>query len=179
MGDPKHRVLSPRRSPVRPSRPSLPGHAPDVLNFAWRDYGPRVGIWRTIQTLDRHNIRATVSLNGEACLAYPEIIEAGKARGWEFMAHGVTNSQSLAGLDEATERDVIARAMALITEAVGERPRGWLGPKLAENYPTRRTCWPRPASTMSVNGATTTSRTRCTSGAAPCCPSPTPWRPMI
>lgn len=116
--------------------PGLPGHAPDVLNFAWRDYGPRVGIWRTIQTLDRHNIRATVSLNGEACLAYPEIIEAGKARGWEFMGHGVTNSQSLAGLDEATERDVIARAMALITEAVGERPRGWLGPKLAENHRT-------------------------------------------
>lgn len=26
---------------------------PDALNYGWRDYGPRVGIWRIIQSLDR------------------------------------------------------------------------------------------------------------------------------
>ena len=32
---------------------------PDALNYGWRDYGVRVGIWRTIETLDRHNVRAS------------------------------------------------------------------------------------------------------------------------
>jgi hypothetical protein len=29
---------------------------PDPLNYGWRDYGVRVGIWRTIQSLDRHGM---------------------------------------------------------------------------------------------------------------------------
>ncbi|MFX5756685.1 hypothetical protein ABTE27_22300, partial [Acinetobacter baumannii] len=29
------------------------GPQPDVLNYAWRDYGNRVGIWRMIDLFDR------------------------------------------------------------------------------------------------------------------------------
>ncbi|MGH8878893.1 MAG: polysaccharide deacetylase family protein, partial [Stackebrandtia sp.] len=35
---------------------------PDPLNHGWRDYGARVGIWRVMETLDRHGIRASVLL---------------------------------------------------------------------------------------------------------------------
>jgi peptidoglycan/xylan/chitin deacetylase (PgdA/CDA1 family) len=116
--------------------PPLPGQMPDVLNYSWRDFGPRVGVWRTMRTLDRHNIRGTVALNAEAAIAYPEIIREGKRRGWEFMGHGMTNSQPLAGLDEAQERAVIAETISTIEQAVGQRPRGWLGPRLAETVRT-------------------------------------------
>jgi allantoinase len=46
---------------------------PDPLNYGWRDYGPRVGIWRTIQSLDRHRMRASVLLNSDVCARYPQI----------------------------------------------------------------------------------------------------------
>ena len=40
---------------------------PDVPNYAWYDYGMRVGFWRMKQVLDRHGIRATVSLIAAVC----------------------------------------------------------------------------------------------------------------
>src|SRR5215216_6700329 len=35
---------------------------PDVPNYSWYDYGMRVGFWRFKEVLDRHGIKATVSL---------------------------------------------------------------------------------------------------------------------
>ena len=51
---------------------------PDVLNFSWRDYGVRVGIWRMMEIMERYGVRGTVALNSEVCAHYPRIIEAGK-----------------------------------------------------------------------------------------------------
>ena len=48
---------------------------PDVPNFAWFDYGLLVGFWRLKEVLDRHSIRATVSLNASVCLSYPKVVE--------------------------------------------------------------------------------------------------------
>ena len=47
---------------------------PDVLNYAWRDYGVRVGVWRMIDVLQQHDIRGTVALNSDVCIHYPQII---------------------------------------------------------------------------------------------------------
>ncbi len=65
---------------------------PDVLNFSWRDYGVRVGIWRMMEIMERYGVRGTVALNSEVCAHYPRIIEAGNALNWEWMGHGTTNS---------------------------------------------------------------------------------------
>ncbi len=46
---------------VRDPYPRTPH--PDVAYYATRDYGNRVGIWRMFEALDRHSIRATVSLS--------------------------------------------------------------------------------------------------------------------
>jgi len=40
-----------------------------------------------MQVLDRHGMRATVALNSDLCAYHPEIIEAGRKRGWEWMGH--------------------------------------------------------------------------------------------
>jgi allantoinase len=55
---------------------------PDVLNYSWRDYGVRVGIWRMMEIMERYGIRGTVALNSEVCNEYPRIIEGGNALGW-------------------------------------------------------------------------------------------------
>ena len=121
----------------------LPGTAlfplnlvPDVLNYGWRDYSVRVGVWRLMDTLDKYGVRATVALNAAVCEHYPIIIEEGKKRNWEFMGHGMTNSQLLSGLPEEEERKVIRQTIHTITQSVGKAPEGWLGPALAETFIT-------------------------------------------
>jgi allantoinase len=123
-------VPSPGISPI--TVPTMP----DVLNWSWKDYGARVGIWRIMDLFDKHNITATVALNASVCEDYHIIVEEGKKRGWEFMGHGITNSKLLTNLSEEEEREVIKSTIDIIAAAVGKRPKGWLGPGLAETYNT-------------------------------------------
>jgi peptidoglycan/xylan/chitin deacetylase (PgdA/CDA1 family) len=112
------------------------GQVPDVRNYAWRDYGMRVGIWRVMDILAKYGIRATVALNASVCEHYPVIIEEAKRRGWEFMGHGITNSKLLLNLPEDEERKVIKTTVQVIENAVGKRPEGWLSPALTETFNT-------------------------------------------
>ncbi len=109
---------------------------PDIPNYSWRDYGLRVGIWRTMDTLHRLNIPGTVALNARVCEEYPEVVRACAELGWEFMGHGSTNSRSLSGMNEGDERATIASALSTITAQTGTHPAGWLGPALAETRNT-------------------------------------------
>lgn len=82
----------------------------DIANdHGWRDYGARVGIWHTIDALDRHGLRASVPLTRAAAEQYPRLLEAGQARGWAWLA------------SEPEAVDAIGRV-------TGARPRGWSGP---------------------------------------------------
>ena len=49
---------------------------PDVANWAWHEYGNRVGIWRFVELYERLGIRPTLSINGRVCIDYPRIVEA-------------------------------------------------------------------------------------------------------
>lgn len=116
--------------------PMTAGLTPDVLNHAWRDYGARVGVWRVMDVLAKHGIAATAALNSEVCEQYPQIVEAGNAAGWEWMAHGPNNSMLFTGMGEDAERPIIAGVIDTIAAATGKRPRGWLGPALTETENT-------------------------------------------
>jgi allantoinase len=109
---------------------------PDPLNYGWRDYGPRVGIWRMMDVLDKHRLRASVLLNADVCERYPQIIEEGKRRGWAWLAHGKNNSIFEAGMSRDEERAYLGEVVATIARATGQQPRGWLGPALTETFDT-------------------------------------------
>ncbi len=109
---------------------------PNVPAFAMRDYGARIGVWRIAEVLQRHGVRATVTLNSNVCDAYPEIVPAGVELGWEFMGHGETNTRRLSDLSREDEDGVIGRVTRRITEAAGRAPAGWLGPGLMESANT-------------------------------------------
>jgi peptidoglycan/xylan/chitin deacetylase (PgdA/CDA1 family) len=107
---------------------------PDIPNWAWHEYGNRVGFWRMLEVLDRHEIRAVLAVNGSATRAYVPIARAARERKWEFMGHGFTqrNMQKV-----ENEREDIAKTTDALTEAAGgKRPRGWLGPGLTETWDT-------------------------------------------
>lgn len=123
----------------RPATSIFPDTAPlvpDPLNYGWRDYGPRVGFWRVLESLDRHGVRASVMLNSEAGQRYPAVVEAGLARDWAWVAHGRNNSTFQAGMERAEERRYLAEVVDDIERATGRRPRGWLGPALTETFHT-------------------------------------------
>jgi peptidoglycan/xylan/chitin deacetylase (PgdA/CDA1 family) len=109
---------------------------PDVLNYSWRDYGVRVGIWRMMEIMEKYGVKGTVALNSDVCHHYPRIIAAGKELGWEWMGHGITNSITFRDQTEAQERQQIHEAISTITESVGKAPRGWLSPALSETVRT-------------------------------------------
>lgn len=109
---------------------------PDPLNYGWRDYGPRVAVWRLIDSLDRHGIRASVLLNSEVCERYPQIIESGRARDWAWLAHGKTNSTLHTCMSAEEERASLTDVVDTIEKATGHRPRGWLGPGLTATFKT-------------------------------------------
>src|ERR1700752_538977 len=88
---------------------------PDVLNYSWRDYGVRVGVWRMMEIMERHGVRGTVALNSDVCDRYPRILEEGKKLKWEWMGHGTTNSILLNAQPEAEKRALIAECVGTIT----------------------------------------------------------------
>jgi allantoinase len=122
--------------PATSINPGFAGLVPDVYNHSWRDYGVRAGIWRLMRVMDKYQVKATVALNGLVCRHYPRIVEEIMKRGWECMGHGMTNSQMLGKLSIDEERGVIRDTLDTIEQATGRRPRGWLGPALAESWNT-------------------------------------------
>ena len=112
------------------------GPQPDVLNYAWRDYGNRVGAWRLIDLLDQLNAPASVLINSDLYADAPGLAEAFRARGDEFVGHGRTNSERQGVLDEAAEAALIAEATGAIARAEGAPPKGWLGPWISQSRAT-------------------------------------------
>ncbi|UCB50391.1 MAG: polysaccharide deacetylase family protein [Deltaproteobacteria bacterium] len=106
---------------------------PDIPNYSWFDYGLRVGFWRLKRVLDKHQVRATMSLNAPVCKTYPHMVEQGLRNGWEILAHGF--EQRAINL-EKDERRVIRKTIETIREFTGKRPRGWMGPGLHETFDT-------------------------------------------
>jgi hypothetical protein len=60
---------------------------PDVPNWAWHEYGMRVGFWRIYDALVQRNIVPTLATNGIVCESYPRVVESTLKHGWEMMGH--------------------------------------------------------------------------------------------
>ncbi|KMK65873.1 polysaccharide deacetylase family protein [Puniceibacterium sp. IMCC21224] len=112
------------------------GPQPDVLNYAWRDYGNRVGVWRMLDLFDRLGLPCTALVNSYMYDAAPGVVEAFRARGDEIAGHGRSNAERQGGLDEVAEAGLIAEATARITREEGQAPRGWLGPWISQSRVT-------------------------------------------
>ncbi|MDA3889935.1 MAG: polysaccharide deacetylase family protein [Allgaiera sp.] len=109
------------------------GPQPDVLNYAWRDWGNRVGAWRMLQLFEDFDLPVTLLVNSAMYDYAPELMAAFRARGDEVAGHGRTNSERQSTLPEAEERALIAEATAILRAAEGTPPEGWLSPWIAES----------------------------------------------
>lgn len=112
------------------------GPQPDVLNYAWRDYGNRVGAWRMLEMFNALDLPASVLANSVMYDYAPELMAAFRARGDEIVGHGRTNSERQSALSPAEEDALIIEATEVLTKAEGKAPKGWLSPWIAESRVT-------------------------------------------
>ena len=106
---------------------------PDLPNWAWHEYGMRVGFWRFIEVLGERGLKATFAVNGTACRVYEEACAAAREAGWEFMGHGFVQ-RPMHKVDD--QRRAIAETIAAIKDFTGKPPRGWESPGLTETDET-------------------------------------------
>lgn len=109
------------------------GPQPDVLNYAWRDYGNRVGAPRMLELFDRLGVPCTVLVNSDVYEHAPGLAETFAARGDEIAGHGRTNAERQGVLSEDDERALILEATATLNERHGTAPKGWLGPWISQS----------------------------------------------
>ena len=112
------------------------GPQPDVLNFAWRDYGNRVGAWYMLDAFDALELPLAALVNSAMYDYAPGLVAACRARINEVVGHGRTNAERQGDLDEAAERTLIGEATARLTEGEGRSPDGWLGPWISHSHRT-------------------------------------------
>ena len=98
---------------------------PDVQNWGWHEYGMRVGIWRLFESLRRHRIKPTMSINARVCETRPRIAQAAQDEGWEFMAHTYVQMPIHKVEDQ---RAMIRQTIDVLKKFTGKTPSGWLGP---------------------------------------------------
>jgi peptidoglycan/xylan/chitin deacetylase (PgdA/CDA1 family) len=109
---------------------------PDVLNFGWRDYGNRVGVWRCLELFEFLRVPIAALINTALYDYCPDVIEAFVARGDELVGHGHTNSERQSTMSEPEEKSLIEYCRDRIERESGARPRGWLSPWISESFVT-------------------------------------------
>ena len=110
-------------------QPMLPDHP----NWSWHEYGMRVGFWRLKRVFERLKMTPTVTVNGRACEAYPQVIQAVADAGWELNAHSYDQIPMHKVEDQLGD---IKRAIDIVGKFWGRPPRGWFGPGLTQTFDT-------------------------------------------
>ena len=106
---------------------------PDLPNWAWHEYGMRVGVWRFFDLFRRLGIRPTLSINARVCVAYERVAAAAREAGWEFMGHAWEQMPIHKVEDQFA---MINQSLGVLERFAGRRPVGWLGPGLTETEDT-------------------------------------------
>lgn len=106
---------------------------PDIPNYCWVEYGLRIGMSRFMRMCANRDLPVSINLNSAIITAYPSLAAAIREMGCEIVGHGVHQRMLFMEEDEGV---VIRKCLDQIEEFYGRRPRGWLGPGLAETFDT-------------------------------------------
>ena len=115
-----------------PSRPTTP----DIPGYSYRDYGNRIGFWRMLEVLDKHDMRCCVSLNEAVLEHFPEIRDAMVERNYDYMSHGIYNTRFITGISEEEEREFYRDIIDTLKKHTGKQLKGMLGPALSNTEAT-------------------------------------------
>jgi len=111
-------------------------HEPDILNYSWRDYGNRVGVWRCLDLFGQLGVRVGALVNTALYDYCPEVIAACVKRGDELIGHGHTNSERQGEMTEMLEKALLKYCRERIEKQSGQKVQGWLSPWISESFVT-------------------------------------------
>ncbi len=118
---------------------SAPRAFPDYARLSHREYGHRVGIFRLLDVLEKHNVPATIAMDAITAENYPYLVRHCIDRGCEIIGHGVSVSRMITSkMSEVEEKDYIQSSIDSLSRATGSAPAGWLGPEYGESDRTPR-----------------------------------------
>ena len=107
---------------------------PNIPNWAWHEYGMRVGFWRLLEAFEKRGLKASAAINARVCEGNAEPVAAAmRDAGWGFMGHGY-HQQALHMVED--QRENIRKSFEVLQAYTGTAPRGWLGPGLHETLDT-------------------------------------------
>jgi peptidoglycan/xylan/chitin deacetylase (PgdA/CDA1 family) len=109
---------------------------PDVLNYSWREYGNRVGVWRCLDLFESLKMPVGALVNASLYDHCPEVVAAFVRRGDELIGHGHTNAERQGAMAPEEERRLLTECSARIERESGTRPAGWLSPWISESFET-------------------------------------------
>ncbi len=109
---------------IEVNAPRVPAGDRDLASESMYEYGSRVGFWRLHKLFTERGLPATVFAAAMALDRNPEVTAAIARTDWDLVAHGYRWVEHYR-LDEATEREHIARAHETISRLVGRPPQGW------------------------------------------------------
>jgi putative urate catabolism protein len=88
------------------------------------EYGSRAGLWRVLRAFEQRRLPLTIFAVAVALQRHPEATAAFRELGHEIACHGL-RWISYQMIDEATEREHLVQAVAIIRELTGSAPLGW------------------------------------------------------
>jgi len=107
--------------------PAKTGEPQTHRNYAWRDYGNRIGVWRLLELFDELKLPAAHNTNTLVYDYAPQVMAAIRKRGDEVVAHGRTNAENLRGMWQPDEERLLREVTETIERHEGRRPAGWMG----------------------------------------------------
>jgi len=111
--------------------------APDYVQLTHREYGHRVGIFRLLDTLERHGVPVTVAVDALTSINYPWLMKHIAERNCEVVGHGFSASRLITSkMDDNVETEVITESLDALEETTGIRPTGWFSPEGVESSRT-------------------------------------------
>jgi peptidoglycan/xylan/chitin deacetylase (PgdA/CDA1 family) len=96
----------------------------DPATNTWFAYGYREGIPRMLDLWDRHEVKVTSHMIGEAARKHPDLAREIVARGHEAAAHG-PQWRSQYAMSREEEEHFIADGTRMVEEITGQRPSGY------------------------------------------------------
>jgi len=123
---------------ISPMGNPLPPGVLDNTAISWASYGPRRGIYRLLDGLARHNVKASVMVNGIIAERHPEVVKAVAAGGHEILSHSYAMDVMPVMMKEDEERANIKRCTDLLQNVSGAAVKGWLSPRATPSANTAR-----------------------------------------
>lgn len=123
---------------ISPMGNPLPPGVFDTQAEEWVSYGWKSGIWRLLDRLANHDIRATVFTSGRITELAPDSVRALGEAGHDVCGHGIAQNVLPIMLDEDDEREQIAACKKGLEALTGMPLRGWISPRGTPSRNTRR-----------------------------------------